>query len=119
MTFYTGQKVVCVDASQPPRVLTPLGLKDGRVYTIRWVGAYRHYVDGDFLGIRLEEIDRGLDGGPDGYGADDMPYRASRFRPLVRDPIATLRNIAVDPSGFVPNAPEGPRRERVREDERA
>ena len=33
--------------------------------------------------IKLMEIDRGNDDGPEGYGAADMPFRASRFRPLV------------------------------------
>ena len=54
---------------------------------------YQHYVDGEFVGIKVEEIHRGNDDGPEGYGAADMPYRASRFRPLVKDKISQLRKL--------------------------
>jgi hypothetical protein len=85
---------------------------------------YSHYIDGDFLGVKLGEVDRGNDDGPEGYGAADMPFAARRFRPLVSDPLAVFRAIAADPSWEV-DAPEGPvrdeplpeeKREREKED---
>lgn len=108
--FHVGQQVVCIDAKFKNVSIDQL-IREGQTYTIRWLGMYSHYVDGEFLGVKLVEIDRGKDGGPDGYGADDMPYRASRFRPLVSDPLAELRNLAVDPDGYKPDAPEGPVRD--------
>jgi hypothetical protein len=68
-------------------------IRKGQIYTVRWVGMYQHYVDGEFVGIKVEEIHRGNDDGPEGYGAADMPYRASRFRPLVKDKIGELRKL--------------------------
>lgn len=106
--FYPGQDVVCIDAALPPRVTIPLGLVEGQVYTIRWVGMFDNYVDGPMLGVKLVGINRGVD--PE-YGFDDPPYRASRFRPLVKDKLAVFRRIAADPDYKI-DAPEGPRRKR-------
>jgi len=105
--FHVGQKVVCINDKFKNVSIDQL-IREGETYTIRWLGMYKHYVDGEFLGVKLEEIDRGKDSGPEGYGADDMPFRATRFRPLVSDPLAELRNLAVDPHGYKPDAPEGP-----------
>ncbi|NTF69348.1 CAP-Gly domain protein [Rhizobium rhizogenes] len=80
--FRIGERVVCVD-DQFKHVSIDQGIRAGQEYTVRWAGDYRHYIDGDFYGIKLMEIDRGNDDGPEGYGAADMPFRASRFRPLV------------------------------------
>jgi hypothetical protein len=104
--FYPGQQVVCVDASQPARVTIPLGLVEGQIYTLRWVGMYDNYTDGAFLGVRLLGINRGKD---PTYGFEDPPYAARRFRPLAKDPIAVFRRIAADPDYEI-NAPEGPTR---------
>jgi len=106
--FYVGQQVVCID-DKFNNVSIDQGIREGAIYTLRWVGMYTHYVDGEFLGVKLIEVDRGNDDGPEGYGAADMPFRASRFRPLVKDPLAIFRRIAADPD-FKINAPEGPRR---------
>ncbi|WP_181181024.1 hypothetical protein [Mesorhizobium sp. B2-2-4] len=107
-TFYPGQEVVCVDATQPPRTTIPLGITEGQTYVLRWVGPYTSYVDGEFIGVRLEGIERGQ---CPTYGHDDPPFNARRFRPLVSDPLAIFRRIAVDPK-FKVDAPEGPVRDR-------
>lgn len=105
--FYVGQWVVCVDAGYKPeqRVSLPCELTKGAVYKIRWLGVFVHYLDGEYLGIKVEGIDRGED--PE-FGYHDMPYRAARFRPVVHDPLASLRNMVANPDGYRPVAPEGP-----------
>lgn len=90
--FHVGQKVVCINDTFKNVSIDQL-IRKGQIYTVRWVGMYSHYVDGEFLGIKLEEIHRGDDDGPEGYGAADMPYRASRFRPLVEDKISMFRKL--------------------------
>ncbi|UPA24087.1 CAP-Gly domain protein [Shinella oryzae] len=91
-TFQVGQKVVCIN-DRFKNVSIDQGIRKGQVYTVRWAGHYRHYVDGDFYGIKLMELYRGKDDGPEGYGAVDMPFRASRFRPLVSDRIRNMLGI--------------------------
>ncbi len=76
-----GDKIVCIDAAKAKTTTLETGLVEGAVYTVRWCGAYRHYIDGDFYGVRLQEIDRGDD--PAQYDPGDMPFRASRFRQVV------------------------------------
>ncbi|MHC1551341.1 CAP-Gly domain protein [Phyllobacterium sp. K27] len=98
--FYIGQKVVCID-DKFKNVSIDQIIRKGEIYTVRWIGLYQHYVDGEFVGIKLEEIHRGNDDGPEGYCAADMPYRATRFRPLVKDKIGMLRGL-LNPS---PDAP--------------
>jgi hypothetical protein len=88
-TFQVGQKVVCVN-DRFKNVSIDQGIRKGQIYTVRWTGQYRHYVDGDFYGIKLMELYRGNDDGPEGYGATDMPFRATRFRPLVSDRIRSM-----------------------------
>lgn len=80
--FRIGERVLCID-DKFKNVSIDQGIRAGQEYTVRWAGNYRHYIDGDFYGIKLMEIDRGNDDGPEGYGAADMPFRASRFKPLV------------------------------------
>lgn len=96
ITFRVGQQVVCVD-DRFRNVSIDQGIRRGQIYTVRWAGDYRHYVDGDFYGIKLMELHRGSDDGPEGYGAVDMPFRASRFRPLVRDRIRDMLGIKAPP----------------------
>lgn len=95
-TFQVGQKVVCIN-DRFKNVSIDQGIRKGQVYTVRWAGQYRHYVDGDFYGIKLMELYRGNDDGPEGYGAADMPFRASRFRPLVSDRIRGMLGIKAPP----------------------
>jgi hypothetical protein len=113
MTFFVNQEVVCIDdAVAGYGKAHPFGITKGQVYTVRWVGMVDHYVFGSYLGLRLVGVHRGAD---EDVGGDDTPYKASRFRPVTKDPIAVFRAIASDPDGFVPNGPAGP--VRVREDE--
>lgn len=105
-TFYVGQDVVCVKADYDPnqKVSIGSGLVEGKVYRIRWIGIYNHYLDGEYVGVRLEGINRGT---CPIWGYDDVPFKAERFRPLVSDPLAVFRRIATDPDYKI-DAPEGP-----------
>lgn len=121
--FHVGQKVVCID-DRFKNVSIDQGIRKGQIYTIRWVGPYKHYIDGEFIGVKLAEIHRGNDDGPEGYGAADMPYRATRFRPLLRDRLSALKNLLVPTPKrekkftFDTDAPEEPKRKApVREKE--
>ena len=116
--FYVGQDVVCVD-DKFERVTIPQGITEGQVYKLRWVGMFNSYVDGDYLGVRLEGVDRGID---PTYGYDDPPFAARRFRPLVSNPLEFLRQLAKDPDLPVqgdegPLHPDGPLPEPKREKE--
>ncbi|MCJ8057109.1 CAP-Gly domain protein [Shinella curvata] len=102
-TFQVGQKVVCIN-DRFKNVSIDQGIRKGQIYTVRWAGHYRHYVDGDFYGIKLMELYRGNDDGPEGYGAVDMPFRASRFRPLVSDRIRNMLGMKA-PQPKVVNKP--------------
>ena len=114
--LYVGCEVVCVRSTYEPAQKTTITpeLVEGQVYKIRWLGIYNHYLDGEYLGVRVEGINRGI---CPFWGYDDVPFNANRFRPLVRDPLAWAKRIATDPSWEV-DGPEGPRRERVKEPER-
>ena len=103
-TFHVGQKVVCIN-DRFKNVSIDQGIRKGQVYTVRWTGHYRHYVDGDFYGIKLMELYRGKDDGPEGYGAIDMPFRASRFRPLVSDRIRSMLGLKAPMPKKVVNKP--------------
>jgi hypothetical protein len=113
--FYVGQQVACIDAGyaghQAGRVTLPLGLEQGRIYEIRWLGPWTNYVDGNYIGIRVQGVHRGV---CPTYGEFDTPYHSRRFRPLMKDLIAVFRNMVVpqpvDGTPFLPNAPEGPKR---------
>lgn len=114
LAFYVGQDVVCVKAEYDPKQKTTITpeLVNGQVYKIRWLGIYNHYLDGEYLGIRVEGIDRGT---CKIWGDVDQPFRASRFRPVVSDPLAQFKRIATD-LDYKITAPEGPVRDKpVRE----
>lgn len=81
--FYPGQDVVCIDADFSAQTPHDQGIRKGEVYRLSWVGMYRHYLDGEYLGVRLKGVERGAD--PAGYDTEDMPFAARRFRPLVKD----------------------------------
>lgn len=78
MTIRPGEKVICVNDDIPH--LQYIEISKGETYTVRWVGPCRSYLAGDYIGVRLEGINRGV---CPGFGEEDPPYRASRFRPLV------------------------------------
>lgn len=106
--LYVGCEVVCVKATYDPTQHTSIApeLVEGQVYKVSWLGMYNHYLDGEYLGVRVEGINRGI---CPHWGYDDQPFRASRFRPLVKDPLSIFRAIAADPK-FEVTAPEGPLR---------
>lgn len=101
--FYVNQKVVCID-DKFKNVSIDQGIRKGTIYTLSWVGEYVHYVDGAFIGVRLAEVQRGDD--PGGYGADEMPFRATRFRPLVADRLGSLRALLVPGQPLAPSIEE-------------
>lgn len=78
--FELGQRVVCINDKFSASSLDE-PIRYDEIYTVRWVGVCSHYIDGEYLGLRLEEVDRGKD--PGGYAEYDMPYSANRFKPLV------------------------------------
>lgn len=67
--FYTGQKVVCINARSTP-CGTPTGLTKGGVYTVA-----RVFTSWTKLALELVEVDAGP-----GW----MGFKASRFRPVAR-----------------------------------
>lgn len=111
--FHVGQHVVCIDAKQPAHTSMPGDLVEGEVYKIRWVGIHHHYVEGEYLGVRLEGIERGT---CPTWGDVDTPFRAKRFKPLVTDRLGSLRSLLAgnDPAPSV----EEPRRKKVKEEEK-
>ncbi len=104
MTFHVGQKVVCIDDSST-HTDGRQELSKNQIYTVSWCGIYDHpllnilsardsYVQGPFLGVQLKEI---------GLRKDDLsslftglPFRASRFRPLVERRSSTDISFALD-----------------------
>lgn len=74
MTFYVGQKVVCVDASECDWIKGRLGYVDGAIYTVTkvWV-----YAPTDEPALYLAELPNE---GPEWDG-----HHGPRFRPLVED----------------------------------
>lgn len=102
--FHVGQQVVCIDAKFD-RVTIAQGITEGQTYTIRWIGEFATYVDGTYIGLRLDGVERGVD---PTYGYDDPPFAARRFRPLVSDPLAWAKQIAAAPKDYKVTGPEGP-----------
>lgn len=85
LDWHVGMKVVCVDAADTS-VRGDVELRLDRIYTLRWIGCRSDWL-GDYVGVRLVEVVRkpalfidevhfALHG--------EMPFRASRFRPLVK-----------------------------------
>lgn len=111
MTFKIGEQVVCVNDAVPSEQY--IEIKKGEIYIVRWIGMYRNYLHGDYLGVRLVGIERGI---CPQFGDEDTPFRADRFRPLVKDRLTTLRRLLVpntpilptieDPIRGAPMAPE-------------
>ncbi|MDX0007856.1 hypothetical protein GOB40_14055 [Sinorhizobium meliloti] len=116
--FHVGMEVVCIDDKVPLEggiVVKDAAITEGTVYKIRWVGVATHYIDGEFIGIKVEEIMRGEDRE---FGYHDMPFHSRRFRPLVNDRLASLRALQ-NPNQPIAPAPEEPRRRApVKEEEK-
>lgn len=115
--FYPGAKVVCIDDQVPlidGSVVKDKVIAEGEIYTISWVGIVNNYVFGEYLGVCLVGVDSR-------FGAENAqphtPYAARRFRPLVRDKLATFRSVAA--GGPIQGDFEEPKRKApVREKER-
>ena len=105
MSFYVGQKIVCIDNTLKNgrgeiivgvrgthRAVGDLdGLQIGQIYSIRGFG--ESWETGE-LGVFLNEIIRPLEPG----GPDEIPYRISRFRPLIerKTDISAFQRICDD-----------------------
>lgn len=111
--FYVGQQVVCVDATFK-HVSIDQGIREGEIYTIREVLPYVHYIDGEYIGLRFEGIDRGT---CKEYGDVDPPYHSRRFRPLVADRLGSLRALLVPGQPLAPAPDEPKRKAPVKEEE--
>lgn len=112
--FHAGMQVVCIDASQPGYTSAPSELKEGETYKLRWVGVLDRYPDGEFLGVRLEGVHRGT---CQAFGDFDPPFRATRFRPLVKDRLGSLRSLLAG-NGPSPSIDEPSRPVKVKEEEK-
>jgi len=86
-----GDKVACVNAAgTAPLMGIPPELVEGETYTIAWIGECVSYLDGTYQGVRLAEVKRGV---CPWSGEQDIPFRASRFRPLVTPKTKTTTKI--------------------------
>lgn len=96
--FFVGQKVVCVDADSilPGCERGNWPIITGRIYTIRRVGLFDHWVRGNTLHLWLEGIIR--PGKNRGKSCPDVPFFHTRFRPLESKAIEIFRKIAEDVS---------------------
>lgn len=106
--FFVGQEVVCIDDKvklMGGGLAKDAAITEGQVYRLRWVGMANHYVFGDYLGVKLDGVDSKFG---EAWGLPDAPFAASRFRPLVKDPLAVFRSIAADPHNFKVDGPVGP-----------
>ena len=79
MTIRIGDTVVCVNDDVYAEQY--IEISKGEIYKVRWAGACRTYLGGDYFGVRLEGINRGV---CPQFGEDDPPFRADRFRPVVK-----------------------------------
>lgn len=109
--FHVGQQVVCVDDSTMPEQY--VGIKVGEIYTLSWVGIHSNYISGEYLGVRLVGVDRGV---CPQFGDKDPPFRATRFRPLKNDPLGSLRALLAG-QPLAPSIDE-PKRAPVKEEEK-
>ncbi len=74
----SGQNVICIDAKVLPEQY--IEIKEGETYTVRWAGMCSSYLHGDYFGVRLVGINRGV---CPQFGEEDPPFNARRFRPVV------------------------------------
>ncbi|QNQ43079.1 hypothetical protein [Brucella intermedia] len=86
--FKVGDQVVCIDSSVGFEQF--IEIKEGKAYTISWIGPFEHYTQGNFIGVRLKGVDRGI---CPQFGYDNPPFAARRFRPLVRDKLSSVRGL--------------------------
>ncbi len=86
-TIRPGDDVICIDDTTLPEQY--LEIRQGEIYTCRWIGPCRTYLGGDYIGVRLDGINRGI---CPQFFEEDPPFRASRFRPVVK-PSAPARKL--------------------------
>lgn len=91
--FEVGQRIVCIDDKFPGTSMDQL-IRYDEIYTVRWIGPVQHYIDGEYIGVRLQEIDRGED--PAGYAEPDLPYHSRRFKPLVLPKSKLTKRVSED-----------------------
>ena len=94
INFEVGQKVVCVDADGT-NICDVQELEEGVVYTVSWIGPYLHPLWGlEEVCLKLEEVSRKpLPGEPDDLLIIDMPFRATRFRPVKTTSIEVFKKL--------------------------
>jgi hypothetical protein len=112
--LHVGQDVVCISAAQPLTTTLPSELVENKIYRIRWIGEHVHYVDGTYIVVRLEGIDRGT---CKIWGDVDTPFKATRFRPIVADRLGSLRALLVPGQPLAPSVEE-PKRVTKKEEEK-
>lgn len=100
--LYPGARVVCVNVT-PLSETAVVELVQNKVYTVRWVGSHKHPLLGEDLCVRLEGIHRGT---CPVFGVTDVPFMASRFRPL-HDNSKTIEDLARMMRDHVANASGG------------
>ncbi|MCB4919726.1 hypothetical protein LAV78_14485 [Brucella intermedia] len=105
--FKVGDQVVCISSTVGFEQF--IEIKEGEIYEIAWIGPFEHYTQGDFIGVRLKGVDRGI---CPQFGYDNPPFAARRFRPLVRDKLSSVRGLLA--GGPVTEKFEEPKR-KVRE----
>lgn len=77
-TIKPGDDIVCIDDGIYAEQY--LGIKEGQTYKARWVGPVTSYMNGDYIGVRLEGISRGV---CPQFGDEDPPFNVRRFRPVA------------------------------------
>lgn len=70
-----GTIVECIDDHTFPEQY--LGIKKGAQYCVRWYGQNASYLGGNYMGVKLVGIHRGI---CPQFGEDDPPFDARRFR---------------------------------------
>lgn len=83
-TYHVHQKVVCIDDTNLGTDTGKGVITAGEEYVIRWLGPFNHWQeDQEVLCVRLVGVTRPELNSPGFEDHDDMPFKASRFRPLT------------------------------------
>lgn len=96
-----GDEIVCVDdvGTAPNFNLEnpdypAQELVEGRTYKVRWIGMHNDpFYEGRYLGVRVAGVVRPVD---PVSGADDKPFAARRFKPVVKTERKETRRATVD-----------------------
>ena len=82
-----GAIVECINDDIPPEQY--IEVKVGEQYKVRWYGRHTSYLAGNYMGVKLVGIVRGICPMTDDQ---DPPFRADRFR-VVQMPKAPAREL--------------------------